>query len=71
MECPRCCGRMNYEFFMDGGERSIPWSYDGWRCVYCGEVVDPIILLNRSRHVQRLEAVARSARAGRRLRASA
>lgn len=23
------------------------WEYDGWLCLNCGEIVDPLILLNR------------------------
>jgi len=25
-------------------------SFTGWRCVICGEILDPIILQNRTRH---------------------
>ena len=23
------------------------WEYDGWLCLNCGEIVDPLIVLNR------------------------
>ncbi|HEY5648507.1 MAG TPA: hypothetical protein VIU33_03340 [Nitrospiria bacterium] len=46
MKCPKCKGLMNPEEFIctskEGG-----WEYEGWRCVYCGEVIDPLILQNR------------------------
>jgi DNA-directed RNA polymerase subunit RPC12/RpoP len=47
MRCPKCNGVMNFEEFLYGGGGEIPWSYEGWRCVYCGEIIDPMILLNR------------------------
>lgn len=47
MKCLRCGGLMNFEIFTSASEGSMPWSYEGWRCVYCGEVVDPLVLLNR------------------------
>jgi hypothetical protein len=47
MRCPKCDGVMNFEEFMYGGGGETPWSYEGWRCVYCGEIIDPLILLNR------------------------
>ena len=71
MDCTRCSGQMKSEFFMDRAERAIPWSYEGWRCVLCGEVVDPVILMNRSLRGERLAAVARAARIGRRSQARA
>ncbi len=40
---------MNYESFIGGEQKGFAWVYDGWRCVYCGEVVDPLILRNRMR----------------------
>jgi hypothetical protein len=41
-KCLRCRGAMVYDKFYG--------SYDefwGWRCVICGEVIDPVILENR------------------------
>jgi hypothetical protein len=26
---------------------SARWEYDGWLCLNCGEIVDPLIFLNR------------------------
>jgi len=55
MKCPKCNGDMNFEEFMYGGGGETPWSYEGWRCVYCGEIVDPLILLNREASKMREE----------------
>ncbi len=38
---------MNFEQFTDAASGEMPWSYEGWRCVYCGEIIDALILLNR------------------------
>lgn len=43
MTCPRCDGPMTYETFCGPA-----WSYPGWRCIFCGEVIDPVIMLNRA-----------------------
>ncbi len=42
MKCFRCDGTMNYEKFY-GREESF-W---GWRCLYCGEILDSVVLKNR------------------------
>lgn len=47
MQCPRCEGLMTLEEFRNAASEGMPWSYEGWRCLYCGEVVDPLILMNR------------------------
>ena len=50
MQCVRCKGRMVTDYFIDienSGELWMP----GWRCLVCGEVVDPLIL--RHRQVQK------------------
>ena len=41
-KCLRCNGGMVYAKFYGPHEQS--W---GWRCVICGEIVDPVILENR------------------------
>jgi len=43
MKCHRCQGWMVNEKFYGAG---IP--YWGWRCVFCGEILDPLILENRN-----------------------
>ncbi len=52
MECPRCTGLMVFENFLSKTESDSVYGYDCWRCVVCGEVLDEIILKNRSRVVQ-------------------
>jgi hypothetical protein len=42
MNCPRCHGIMAYEKFYGPHEY-----FFGWRCIYCGEIVDQVILENR------------------------
>jgi len=42
MNCNRCSGMMTYEKFYGPHEQFL-----GWRCVYCGEIVDEVILENR------------------------
>jgi hypothetical protein len=49
MICARCGGVMNHEEFFIGNKGCIPWWYEGWRCIHCGDIVDPLILLNRLR----------------------
>ena len=40
--CPRCNGRMVPQDFFGREGR-----FSGWRCVNCGEIVDPTIYQNR------------------------
>ncbi len=42
IRCQRCNGRMAYEKFY--GEND---SFFAWRCVICGDILDPVILLHR------------------------
>ena len=42
MRCHRCNSLMVYEkFFTEEGD------FFGWRCVFCGEIIDQVILKNR------------------------
>jgi hypothetical protein len=43
MKCFRCSGPMAREMFFDTSER-----YWGWKCMLCGEIIDPVILNNRN-----------------------
>ncbi|MBP1698768.1 MAG: hypothetical protein H6Q41_3956 [Deltaproteobacteria bacterium] len=45
MNCPRCQGVMAFEKFYGPHE-----NFFGWRCIYCGEIVDQVILDNRGWH---------------------
>jgi uncharacterized C2H2 Zn-finger protein len=42
MKCPRCGSVMVYEIFY--GPNGNFW---GWRCIFCGEILDDVILENR------------------------
>ncbi len=47
MTCPRCEGHMNPERFYDFLDGSGNYEFVGWRCVNCGEIVDPVIAAHR------------------------
>jgi len=38
---------MSFEQFTSQTSGLLPCSYEGWRCFHCGEIIDPLILLNR------------------------
>jgi len=40
--CPRCNGAMVYERFQDMLDL-----FFAWRCLNCGEIVDPVVARNR------------------------
>ncbi len=42
MKCPRCSKSMIQESYYTDFEM-----FSGWRCIMCGEVLDPVILNNR------------------------
>ena len=42
MKCDRCGSVMVYEKFFGDQER-----FWGWRCIFCGEIIDDVILENR------------------------
>ncbi len=48
MHCERCHALMVEEVF--GDARADTWmkEFRGWRCPVCGNVLDPVILANRS-----------------------
>jgi hypothetical protein len=43
MTCHRCDGLMNHERFYDLGDYSGDFECEGWRCINCGAIVDPVI----------------------------
>jgi len=43
MRCPRCSSVMIFQKFY--GPHEHFW---GWRCIYCGEIFDQIIMENRN-----------------------
>ncbi len=48
MRCGRCGGLQLWSHFANLGSAVGAWAYDGWRCMNCGDVVDALILENRS-----------------------
>lgn len=48
MECERCHAMMLEEAFEDVRADSWTIGFHGWRCPVCGNVLDPVILENRS-----------------------
>ncbi len=47
MRCIRCNGEMAYEVFQDMRDDTGNISFYGWRCIICGEILDPVIMSNR------------------------
>jgi len=41
-KCPRCRGTITYDKFYGSHEQ-----FWGWKCLICGEIIDPVILANR------------------------
>ena len=46
MTCLRCEGLMSLDRFQDLDE-SGKSNFVGWRCLNCGAIVDPVIVVNR------------------------
>jgi len=42
MHCQRCNGLMAFEKYFGPND-----SFFGWRCLMCGDILDPVILLHR------------------------
>ncbi len=49
MRCPKCNGMMFQERFKNLLEDSISFSFRGWHCIFCGAILDPVILENRTK----------------------
>jgi len=47
MQCDKCDGLMVADNLIDIKESSIPMWMKGWRCVSCGNIVDPLIQKHR------------------------
>ncbi|MEX5214391.1 MAG: hypothetical protein NW703_09545 [Nitrospiraceae bacterium] len=57
MKCARCHGLMIEDHLLDIRESLGPMWIKTWRCVSCGNIVDPLILKHRTAqasHVSRL-----------------
>lgn len=50
MDCPRCKGVMSQEIFEDLLDDTGSINFKGWRCLTCGEILDPVIANNRGSH---------------------
>jgi hypothetical protein len=46
MCCQRCHGLMIRDSFVDLRDGGL--SFDGWRCINCGEVLDSLVLTHRT-----------------------
>lgn len=44
MRCQRCRGCMVRDHFMDVLNVSGEMDFEGWRCLNCGDIVDPVIV---------------------------
>ncbi|MEY4528801.1 MAG: hypothetical protein RL768_2520 [Nitrospirota bacterium] len=47
--CTRCGGLMVVEHYIDLQDDTGQIGLTAWRCMSCGEVIDPVILQNRER----------------------
>jgi len=47
MTCQRCQGFMVVEFLQEPLEEWFGQDVTVWRCVICGDIVDPVVLANR------------------------
>lgn len=48
MKCPRCAGLMMQDDYLDLQDEAGQCWFSAWRCLICGEVLDPLILKHRS-----------------------
>jgi hypothetical protein len=48
MKCYHCNGVMSYETFY-----SLQGIFSGWRCIFCGEILDRVVLENRRQSIYR------------------
>jgi len=46
-DCPRCQSVMVKDVFEDLGDDTGTLCFNGWRCIICGEILDPVIVRNR------------------------
>ena len=53
MQCPRCRGLMVPDQFFDLINYGGYWRFDGWRCLCCGNILDPVILRNQQAAVMK------------------
>ena len=58
MECTRCRGMLVPDYSFDHLDATSSGQVRTWRCVMCGDVVDPVILHNRRQQVAHMAATA-------------
>lgn len=56
MTCRRCRGCMARDHFLDLQESGGDWWLEGWRCINCGHVYDPVVEKNRRMHAAAVAA---------------
>ena len=56
MQCPRCQGTMIVDHFVDMATSGEIWM-PGWRCLMCGEIIDPLIEHHRHQQHDQQEVV--------------
>lgn len=56
MACRRCGGCMARDHFLDLQESGGDWWLEGWRCINCGHVYDPVVEKNRRLHAAAVTA---------------
>jgi len=58
MTCQRCGGLAVGVSFSGGIIATEAWEYDGWKCLNCGYVTDPLIAKNKTWQSQGLQKLA-------------
>lgn len=53
MQCTRCQGMLVPDYSFDHLDATSPDRIHTWRCVLCGDMVDPVILHNRRQQAVR------------------
>lgn len=48
MKCPRCQGWMVHDQFSDLRDDTGRLHWEGWRCLNCGAIMDPLVLLHQA-----------------------
>lgn len=54
MSCTRCNGLLVQDHSLDGSDTDS--EAVAWRCVSCGDIIDPVVLANRHRQVSETQA---------------
>lgn len=62
MDCLRCQSVLVQEVFVDYAAGSGAMSFRGYRCITCGDILDPTILRHRAGHRSPLLGVRKKAR---------